>query len=395
VPELDCDHFKKEQTMPSDRSSISQVFCALAVLAALLVGLPADRCVARSPAEQLEPFFEMQQVYEGQRFPSVVVALDGTVLAFRAAASPVQVRRSEDGGATWGPIIEVGGDRSNLGAAIVDERSGDIMVFQGRNLFRSRDTGKTWQPQEAPVEPDGFGGTGNTHGADSGITLRFGKHQGRLLQPARVIPPGMDNDPRWWPYHYNSAIYSDDGGASWKTSHPFPVLGTGEGTLAELSDGRVYYNSRCHLASDALRRIAWSHDGGVTWINPERCDTLPDGVRGSSYGCAGGLTRLPADDADILVYSNLDFEGGHGRGSGRQKITVWASLDGARTWPVKRLVYDGPSAYSSLAAGRPGTPSEGLVYLLFEGGPDGMYSGIHLARFNLAWITAGEKTGTR
>jgi hypothetical protein len=33
-----------------------------------------------------------------------------------------------------------------------------------------------------------------------------------------------------------------------------------------------------------------------------------------------------------------------------------------------------------------------MVYLLFEGGPDGMYSGIHLARFNLAWVLEGETT---
>jgi hypothetical protein len=46
----------------------------------------------------------------------------------------------------------------------------------------------------------------------------------------------------------------------------------------------------------------------------------------------------------------------------------------------------------SLAAGRPGTSSEGLVYLLFEGGTEGMYSGIHLARFNLAWVLEGEAT---
>jgi hypothetical protein len=55
-------------------------------------------------------------------------------------------------------------------------------------------------------------------------------------------------------------------------------------------------------------------------------------------------------------------------------------------------VFDGPSAYSSLASGRPGTTSEGMIYLLFEGGPDGMYSGIRLARFNLAWVLEGETT---
>ena len=339
------------------------------------------------------PRCELQPLYEGQRFPSVVVAMDGTVLAFRASRAPVQVRRSEDGGASWGPIIEVGGGDAHLGAALVDERSGDVLVFQGRRMFRSGDAGKTWQPQDVVIKPDALGSVGDMHGADSGITLRFGKHKGRLLQPARAMPPGMDNDPRWWPYHYNTAIYSDDGGKTWQTSHPFPVLGTGEGALAELSDGRVYYNSRCHLAVDAMRRIAWSHDGGATWIDPERCRTLPDGVRGSSYGCAGGLTRLPVAGADILVYSNLDFDGGHGRGAGRQRISVWASFDGGRTWPVKRLVYAGPSAYSSLAAGRPGTPSEGMVYLLFEGGADHMYAGIMLARFNLSWVMQGESTG--
>jgi sialidase-1 len=373
--------------------TVKQINCRmLVIVAAAITGWPAGTIGARDPAIQAEPFFEMQQLYEGQRFPSIVVTPDGTVLAFRAASSPVQVRRSEDGGATWGPIIEVGGQKTHLGAANVDDNTGDVMVFQGRQMFRSGDGGKTWQPQEVTIEPDGLGGIGHTHGSDSGVTLRFGEHKGRLLQPARVTPPGMDNDPKWWPYHYNSAIYSDDGGVNWKTSHPFPVLGTGEGTLAELSDGRVYYNSRCHLASDAMRRVAWSHDGGVTWIGAQKCDTLPDGVRGSSYGCAAGLTRLDHPDADILIYSNLDFEGGHGRGAGRQRITVWASLDGAETWPVKRLVYDGPSAYSSLAAGRSGTPSEGLVYLLFEGGPDGMYSGIQLARFNLAWVLDGEPT---
>jgi sialidase-1 len=86
-----------------------------------------------------------------------------------------------------------------------------------------------------------------------------------------------------------------------------------------------------------------------------------------------------------LIYSNLD-EGT----ATRRRITVWASFDGGKSWPVKRLVYEGPSAYSSLAAGREGTPSEGLIYLMFEGGPGGMYSALQVARFNLGWITGGK-----
>jgi sialidase-1 len=54
------------------------------------------------------------------------------------------------------------------------------------------------------------------------------------------------------------------------------------------------------------------------------------------------------------------------------------------------LVYEGRSAYSSLSAGRPETPSEGMIFLHFEGGPEG---GTQLAAFNLQWLLQGEPTG--
>ena len=66
------------------------------------------------------------------------------------------------------------------------------------------------------------------------------------------------------------------------------------------------------------------------------------------------------------------------------RMTVWASFDRAETWPVKRLVNEGASAYSSLAAGPDGT-----IYLLFERGAKKLYDRIAIARFNLAWVTEG------
>lgn len=60
---------------------------------------------------------------------------------------------------------------------------------------------------------------------------------------------------------------------------------------------------------------------------------------------------------------------------------------------MKRLVFGGPSAYSCLGAGRPGTPTEGLIYLYFEGGKKGRHSGIQLAAYNLSWLISGQKTG--
>ncbi|MCA9203649.1 MAG: exo-alpha-sialidase, partial [Planctomycetales bacterium] len=127
---------------------------------------------------------------------------------------------------------------------------------------------------------------------------------------------------------------------------------------------------------------AISEDGGMTWKDFAIVDILPDGHQHRSYGCMGGLTRLPVQDRDVLIFSNIDTSN-----PVRERATVWASFDGGKTWPVKRLVFEGPSAYSALAAGRPGTPSEGWIYLHFES------QGSKVARFNLAWLLAGKRTG--
>ena len=128
-----------------------------------------------------------------------------------------------------------------------------------------------------------------------------------------------------------------------------------------------------------MRWEAWSDDVGETWTDLTVSTVLPDGPRDPAGGCHGGLVRLPVPGRDVLLYSNCDSP------SGRKDMAVWASFDGGKTWPIKRRVFDGPCAYSSLNAGRPGTSSEGWLYLLFEGG--------YLARFNLSWLLEGEKTG--
>jgi sialidase-1 len=346
---------------------------------------------------KLEPFLgparmEMQQVFTKERFPNVVVTVKGTVLA-TWGQSGVIARRSEDGGKTWGEVITIAKPGFQGGGTTVDETTGDILAFVEErhppapiNVYRSSDDGKTWKLEKVKINPDSAGNMPSMHMNEHGITLRHGRHQGRLIRPARFY--AGKNDRSKWPEHYTNAIYSDDGGKTWQTSEPFPEKGTGEATLAELADGRIYYNSRVHWdkrPNNTRRRSAWSDDGGQTWKDWKIVEALPDGHQHRSYGCMGGLERLPVDQRDILIFSNIDTAR-----PTRERGTVWASLDGGKTWPVKRLVFEGPSAYSSLTAGRPGTPSEGWIYLHFEGGPKG---GSHVARFNLTWLLEGEATG--
>jgi len=347
---------------------------------------------AGNPAEgKLEPFLgepalDIQQVHKGGRFPNVVVAVDGSVLALWGG---VMLRRSEDGGKTWGPEIMVGKGFMG-GGAIVNETNGEILAFVEKHhppapltVYRSKDNGKTWAQIEVVIKPDKNGHVPNMHMNEAGITLRHGKYAGRIMRPSRHY--AGKNHRSKWPEHYTNAIYSDDGGKTWNTSEPFPANGTGEATMAELSDGRIYYNSRRHWAPEGenprRRWTAWSNDGGATWKDLSICEVLPDGPQNTNYGCMGGLIRLPIKDRDILIYSNCDSPNGRNRG------TAWASFDGGKSWPLKRLVHAGGFAYSSLNAGRPATKSEGWIYVHFEGG------GSKVARFNLSWLLKGEQTG--
>ncbi|HMO66717.1 MAG TPA: sialidase family protein, partial [Verrucomicrobiota bacterium] len=251
-------------------------------------------------------------------------------------------------------------------------------------VHRSTDHGRTWRVQETKILPDSLGQVPAMHMNERGITLLRGPHAGRLIRATRWY--GGGNDPAFWPGHCANAIYNDDGGETWRTSEPFPARGTGEAAIVELSDGRLHFNSRRHLATDGRdprrRHVAWSHDGGVTWQDLAVSEELPDGDQSSDYGLMAGLVRLPMDGCGILLFSTVDSRGGRRRGS------VWAGFHGGRTWPVKRLVDEGGFAYSSPAVGRSATRSEGWVYLLYETGghPD---SAARLARFNLAWVTEG------
>ncbi|MEX2567944.1 MAG: sialidase family protein, partial [Cyclobacteriaceae bacterium] len=292
--------------------------------------------------------------------------------------------------------------------------------------WRSSDHGKTWVEEEINLRPNEVmkwieqvglkerstredrGNRGkymmHANASESGVTLRHGENKGRLIVTATFRPhaPEHPSDRNPVDAIYSCAIYSDDGGKTWQVSGLFPEGYTEEAALVELHDGWLYYNSRSgsgyyddSLArelqpEEVLRREAWSYDGGRTWEDLRVSQVLPDGGgyhRG--YGLKGGLVRLPVKDRDVLIFSNTDTGGGD-----REKMTIWASFDGGETWPVKRLVHEGPSAYSSLGAGRPGTPSEGMLYLLFEGGPNHPYEAMQIVRFNLSWVLEeGELTG--
>lgn len=385
----------------------------------ILPKLVASLVAATAAAEQegeLDPFlgkprYGIEELFvDNCRFPQAVVATDGTVLALIGTPwlgpgeeRRVKVRRSQDGGRTWSiPTVVFAGWMG--GGTTVNEKTGEILAFEEHKLTRSTDHGKTWSAlKPVKISPDLRGNKLSLHMNGCGITLQRGPKGGRLLRGARCYGPG--NGRPNYPKHYTSAIFSDDGGTTWQPSKPLAGFGFGEARIVELSDGSLYYNSRRHWNGDdenpPLRRhVSSSRDGGATWTEPKISEAIPDGPQGNAYGCFGGLTRLPVKGRDILLYSNCDTPL-----IDRKDGTIWVSFDAGNTWPLKRRVRERKGAgfgYSSLAAGRADTKSEGWIYCFFEVYQDGEYEPdpkgnehdcAHVARFNFAWLLQGEATG--
>ena len=341
-----------------------------------------------------KPVFEIIDLFDHPRtrIPNIIVTTKGNIIASTDCGKKIRI--SNDQGKTWDEVISLqfpGG-----GNMIVDETNGDVLMVAGISgvLMRSKDEGKTWMEEKMTILPNiaGHGLPDSltqilTDCSESGITLKYGPKKGRLLMPGRIMPPFGKNDQEHWMFHYNTSMFSDDHGKTWQVGHPVQS-GTGEGTLAEFSDGIIYYNSRSHLAADHRRQVAYSYDGGDRYTDWRGCEDLreigePHYFKYGaipSYGCCAGLVRLPfelTNNKDVLLFSAPDNPGGS-----RIQMTVWCSLDRGKSWKIKRLIWEKGCAYSSITAG-----PDGMIYLLFEKGDDrSPYGKVSLARFNLAWL---------
>ena len=341
-----------------------------------------------------ESFFDSQNLFSNERFPNLVISNKGTLIA-TWGSSKVIAKRSTNGGKSWGDEIIIAKPGFHGGGTLVDEVTGNIFVFveEGHpispiQIYVSSDDGQSWKKHDTTISPDEKGHLPSMHMNEHGVTLKKGKYSGRLIRPSRYY--GENNSKEQYSNHYSNAIYSDDRGISWKTSSQFPAFGTGEAALEELSNGMIYYNSRRHYSNDGLnpkmRHVAFSYDGGESWEDLSVSSVLPDGAQFRDYGLMGGLTRVPLKDLDILLFSNIISSK---KENARTNGYVWVSFDGGKSWPLKKSVDKGNFAYSSMIAGRPGTISEGMIFLLYES-----ESGAKLARFNLQWLLDGVDIST-
>jgi sialidase-1 len=348
--------------------------------------------------------------YHIYRIPSLLATPGGAVLASTAARrggggdwdrNDLLLRRSLDGGLTWAPARRlVDADRYGEGPVsnhvmIADQADGVVHGIYCWNYARvfhqvSRDDGATFSE---PVEITGV--LEALRRVYPWRVIATGPGHGTQLRNGRMIVPLWMSDGTGTEFgpgklgHRPSCVallYSDDHGRTWQCGDivvpQAAVKNPSETVCVELAEGRVYFNVRSE--SEVHRRLTTVSPNGATgWSRPEFDSALLEPVCMASlirydWPAAGRPGRILFANPDNLERTMAKWA------CDRKRLTVKLSRDDARTWPVSRVLEDGPSGYSDL-----GVMPDGTVLCLYEAGSLAHMCDIGslvLARFDLAWL---------
>ena len=291
---------------------------------------------------------------QNYRIPAVITARDGTLVTLTDKRKyndidlphdiDVVCRYSEDMGATWSePLTVAEGQGYNKGfgdAAVTytNDDNGLIAVFVGgvgfwksnsENPLRtykvvSLDGGRTWS------EPEDI--THFIYGEGCADPVRRGwrssfcaSGNGLLTSNGRIMFVAAVRESADW-VASNYVVYSDDNGATWNVSGR-ASYGGDEAKVVELKNGDILMSIR----RTGNRWYNISHDGGVTWGEPQEWTDL------SAPACNGDIIRY----GDVLLHSLPS-------GDSRRDVRVYVSEDEGKTWSYNKLIVPYWSAYSSL-----------------------------------------------
>lgn len=333
----------------------------------------------------------------------LAVSRQGTILAFTEsrlrhpddAPHHLVLKRSTDGGLTWGPVQMI--EQSLAGecwanpTALVERTSGRIFIFyilnehnlSTRVFYRtSDDDGLSWSPRREVTDllltDNPYDWTVFMPGPGHGTQLS----EGRLVLPlwARkeiTLPPTER-------CYGNRMLYSDDQGETWHAGGIVPLnpeLRNNESRIVELSDGTLLWNARTFGFNH--RVISLSRDRGITWSPMTPYTQLP-----AQYACDSGFitwVNAPGYERAPLLYSTISKQ----RHDPENTLQIYLSPDDGRSWPINKTVHRGPCNYSDIAV----TPDSTVVVLYGTGALPQCQSAavaVSCVRFNAAWFHAQE-----
>jgi sialidase-1 len=356
-------------------------------------------------SERIALYYIGMPGYNRYRIPSLIITKQGTLLAFCEGRSggdsgdiDTLIRRSEDGGTTWGKPELVWSDGSNTygnPCPVVDQSTGRIYLFSTWNLgtdneseiiaWKSKDIrhpyvcysdddGKSWSKPVCISDSTRLDDwRWYATGPGIGIQIKRGKHAGRLVIPANHSYTETRENVfrRNDKYGYGShVICSDDHGKTWQISEPI-TPGCNESQIVELSDGSLMINMRSYNIKQC-RAVSISKDGGDHWSEITHDPTLIEPV------CQASMITYSnsSNDNNIWVlFSNPADK------KNRIRMTVRLSYDDGKTWPVSKILHEGPAAYSCLAV----LPS-GEIACFYEAGENNPYESMIFEKFSLGWL---------
>jgi sialidase-1 len=380
-----------------------------------------------APPLRAEPFLETLDLFtvgddpafKIYHIPGIVVTAKGTVLAWCEARRDgsdwddirILLRRSTDEGKTWSApqsVVDVPGPKRKNAFALrlphtdpstvtynnpvlIADRDGTVhllVCLEYERAFhqRSTDDGLTWSD---PVEITPT--FGSFRKAYDWKVLATGPNHGIQLKTGRLVVPVWLSTGTGGNAHRPSVtatIFSDDGGRTWQAGeiavpNTAEWINPNETVAVELPDGTVMLNVRNE--STAHRRlVVTSPDGATGWSTPRFDEALLEPI------CMAGLVRHEHGGESLLLFSNPhNLEGGRegepepGKSRARKNLSIKLSRDDGRTWPVNKLLEDGPSSYSDLAVTRSGT-----ILCFYGAGRKLSFAGsaLRLARFNVEWL---------
>ena len=327
-----------------------------------------------------------EEGYSCFRIPAMVTTTKGTVLAFAEARRnncgdagniDLVVKRSHDGGKTWSGLQKVWDDSANTcgnPSPVVDRKAGNIILLSTWNLgsdhekdiisqtskdtrrvfvLSSSDDGNTWTtPREITREVKKDNWTWYATDPGSGIQIKKGKYKGRLVVACDHIESGSKK-------YFSHAIYSNDGGKVWVLGGTTPQDKVNESTVAELPKGGLMLNMR-NYSDVRYRQVSISKNGGKGWSDIRADSTLIEPV------CQGSLIQYGyPGKKKFMVFSNPASK------TSRTNMTGRLSYVNGKTWPLSKVLYRGPSAYSNVAV-----LPDGNIACLFEAGYAKAYEGI-------------------
>lgn len=337
------------------------------------------------------------------RIPGITTAMNGWLVAVtdkRWGSNgdlpnniDVVARVSKDNGKTWTEPVtiagtaELGGDYGHGDPAIVTDRvTGDIFVlvtskegfFYGtpENPARlkyivSHDNGMTW---EAPVDI-----TDMIYGAGCEDKTRKTWHSmffssGAALQTSKgtlmVVAPVRTTSNTTHSLFQAQIIRSDDHGKTW-TCNAVPALyDADESKIVELNDGTLLVKSRNQNKGNVY--YATSTDDGKTWSARKQFDIKDSACNGDVIR----LTSMSKNEGNNRLLLSIPFA------NDRRNVSVFLSRDETGTWPIRKTVCPGGSAYSSMCV-----LDDGTIGIYFE--EDGLEGGYQMryVRFSLDWLT--------